>query len=227
MARRGAHRNGRGGSRATVILSIAVLVAIGVGAWFLFFRPGAPIPLGPARSVADFSFDLGRVSAASVSLGAHEEDLDDPAEAVRETMDALYVAGFVDPAKWEDGAFPEVLEQFAGPAARQAETDLPYLSLGGEAGQVEFVEPVVGKLDVEFLLDADRQPSGAVATTRFVADGEFRGGRPMFVLHHGTYYLRPAQERWVVVGYDVDGVVQPGRRPTAGSPRPAPTETTP
>jgi hypothetical protein len=49
----------------------------------------------------------------------------------------------------------------------------------------------------------------------------------MFVLHHGSYYLRPGQERWVIVGYDVDGVVQPGRRPTGGSPRPAPTEATP
>jgi hypothetical protein len=195
---------------------------ISAGAWFLFLREGALIALGQAdHPVPDFSFQLRRVNAASVATGS-EAGLEEPAEGVRETLDALYVAGFVDPDKWENGSFPEALEQFEGRAARQAKVDVAFLTLGGEASHVAFVEPVVGKLDIRFLLDADEQPSGAVATTRFVAEGEFEGGDPMFILHDGTYYLRPTGEGWGIVGYDVNGVVQPGRRPTGG-PTAAPT----
>jgi hypothetical protein len=201
-----------------VILALAVL---GIGAWFLLFRPGAPIDIGIGRSVPDFSFQLVRVNGAAVTPG-NEVDLDGAAEEVRETVDALYVAGFIDPGKWEDGAFPEVLEQFDRRAAEQASVDLPFLSLGGEADRVEFVEPAVGKMNVRFLVDPDANPAGAVATTRFVADGQFDDGRPMFVLHNGTYYLRRAGGRWVITGYDVNGVVQPGRRPT-GAPTAAPS----
>jgi hypothetical protein len=198
---------------------ILALGAVGAGAWFLFLRPGAPIDLGgDDHPVPDFSFELRKVNAASV--GEEESDLDEAAEGVQETLDALYVAGFVDPDKWEDGTFPEVLEQFDRTAAKQAAADLPFLTLGGEAQQIAFVEPVLGKVDIRFLVDAEAQPAGAVATTKFVADGEFDGGDPLFVLHDGTYYLEPDDDGWVIVGYDVDGVVQPGRRarggPTAG-----------
>jgi hypothetical protein len=203
-----------------VLAVILALGAVGAGAWLLFLRPGAPIDLGGDHPVPDFSFDLRKVNAASVG---EESDLDEAAESVHETLDALYVAGFVDPDKWEDGTFPEVLEQFDRTAAKQAEADLPFLTLGGEAQQIAFVEPVVGKLDVRFLVDAEAQPAGAVAITKFVADGEFDGGDPLFVLHDGTYYLEPDDDRWVIVGYEVDGVVQPGRR-AKGSPTPGPTE---
>ena len=221
MARRGAHRQGRGGRRAAVVLAVILaLGAIGAGGWFLFLREGAPIPLTEQARTTDFSFELRKVNAASV--GEEESDLDDAAESVHETLDALYVAGFVDPDKWEDGTFPEALEQFDRAAAKQAEADLPFLTLGGEAQQIAFVQPVVGKLDVRFLVDAEAQPAGAVATTKFVADGEFDGGDPLFVLHDGTFYLEPDDDRWVIVGYEVDGVVQPGRR-AKGGPTTGPT----
>ena len=221
MARRGTHRQGRGGRRSAVVLAVILaLGAIGAGGWFLFLREGAPIPLTEQARTTAFSFELRKVNAASV--GEEESDLDEAAESVHETLDALYAAGFVDPDKWEDGTFPEVLEQFDRNAAKQAEADLPFLTLGGEAQQIAFVQPVVGKLDVRFLVDAEAQPAGAVATTKFVADGEFDGGDPLFVLHAGTFYLEPDDDRWVIVGYDVDGVVQPGRR-AKGGPTTGPT----
>jgi hypothetical protein len=222
--RGGTHRSRRGGTRWPVVLGILLLLgAAGAAGWYFFLREGAPIRVfQEEHQVPDFSFQLGKVNGASVEGGAPEHELQDAAQGVLEAMDRLYIAGFIDPGKWEDGVFPEALEQFDRAAADQAQADLAYLTLGGEAAQVEFVEPVVGKMDIRFLLDSGREPAAAVATTRFVADGELKEGGAMFVLHDGTYYLRPDGGRWVIVGYDVDGVVQPGKRPTGG-PKAAPT----
>lgn len=221
--RGGAHRQQRGAVRwFAVVLSIVALGALGTGAWWLFLREGAPIDLGePNHPVPDFSFDLSKVNGSAPGGDVPGGEVDSAAEGIHETLDALYVAGFIDPSKWEGGTFPEVLEQFDRGAVEQASSDLAFLTLGGESTQIEFVEPDVGTLKVRVLLDADQQPAGAVATTRFVADGEFRDGKPLFVINDGTYYLRPDDDRWVISAYDVHGVVQPGQRPTG--PQAAPT----
>ncbi|MGH2545830.1 MAG: hypothetical protein ACRDHJ_03020, partial [Actinomycetota bacterium] len=123
-------------------------------------------------------------------------------------------AGFVDPAKWEGGTFPEVLEQFTEPGAERASGELHQFTLGAEVAQVAFVEPAYGVLKIRVLLDGDSEPVGGVATARFVADGQLDGGGPMFVIHRGTYYLQPDGGRWMIGGYEVEGVVQAGKRLT-------------
>jgi hypothetical protein len=220
--RGGAHRQ-RGAVRwFAVVLSILVLGALGAGAWWFFLREGAPIDLGePDHPVAEFSFELSKVNGSGPGGDVPGGEVEGAAEGIRETLDAVYVAGYVDPSKWEGGSFPEVLEQFDDGAAERASSDLAFLTLGGEATRVDFVEPEVGTLRIRVLLDADAQPAGAVATARFVADGEFKDGKPLFVINDGTYYLRPDGDRWLISGYDVHGVVQPGQRPTG--PQAAPT----
>jgi hypothetical protein len=47
-----------------------------------------------------------------------------------------------------------------------------------------------------------------------VADGQLDGGGPMHVIHRGTYYLLPDGGRWMISGYEVEGVVQAGERLT-------------
>lgn len=176
--------------------------------------------------MADFSFELSKVNGTAPGGDVSGQDVEEAAEGIRETLDAMYVAGFVDPGKWEGGTFPEVLEQFDEGAAERAEADLPQFTLGTEADQVAFVEPVVGVIKVRVLLDGESQPVGAVATTRFVADGELNRGGPMFVIHRGTFYLRPEAGRWLISGYDVQGGVQSGPRltgPGAGTPQPGPS----
>ena len=207
------------------MLGLLVLGAIGAGAWWFLLRDGAPIQLGePERPVPDFSFDLSKVNGTAPGGDVSAQNVEAAAEGIRETLDAMYVAGFVDPAKWAGGTFPEVFDQFTEPAAERASVDLVYLTLGGGTDRIAFVEPAVGTLKVRVLLGDNGAPAGAVATARFVGDGELDDGGPMFVIHRGTYFLEPDGRRWLISGYDAHGVVQPGNRPTGGG---ASTEATP
>jgi hypothetical protein len=214
VARRGAHREGRGGRLAVgFVAAILVLGAIGTGAWFLFLRPGAPISIAGEPEVPEFSFNVIRVKGDSTAGTIDGDDLRSPAEAVRETLDALYVAGYVDPGKWEDGAFPEALEQFSEDARRQAEKDLDQFTLGGDARHLSSVQPVNGRLDVEFLADGDGNPIGAVAEAVFAANARAKSGGNVSMQHEATYYLVPDGDRWVIMGYDVRGIVTPVEQP--------------
>jgi hypothetical protein len=212
---RGAHRNdGRGGRRAVAILSvILILGAVAAGAWFLFLREGAPISIAGEAEVPEFSFQLVRVKGDSPAGNIDGEGLMGEAEAVRETMDALYVAGYVDPAKWEGGTFPEALEQFDDSARRQAEKDLDQFTLGQDVQGIESVRPVNGRLEVKFLADSDQNPIGAVATALFAANATLKGGGPAAIQHDATYYLTPEDDRWLIIGYDVRGIVTPVDQP--------------
>ncbi|HEX5948657.1 MAG TPA: hypothetical protein VFZ45_03745, partial [Actinomycetota bacterium] len=67
--------------------------------------------------MADFSFELSKVNGTAPGGDVSGQDVEEAAEGIRETLDAMYVAGFVDPGKWEGGTFPEVLEQFDEGAA--------------------------------------------------------------------------------------------------------------
>jgi hypothetical protein len=192
-----------------------MLGAIGAGTWWFLLRDDAPFQLGePNHPVPDFSFDLSKVNGTAPGGDVSAQDVEAAAEGIRESLDAMYVAGFVDPAKWEGGEFPEALDQFTEQAAERAAGELHQFTLGDEVGQVAFVEPTLGVLKIRVLLDGESKPVGGVATARFVADGQLDGGGPMFVIHRGTYYLQPDGGRWMVSGYDVEGVVQAGERLT-------------
>jgi hypothetical protein len=214
---RGAHRNGRGGRRATAILSvILVLGAIAAGAWFLFLREGAPISIADEPDVPEFSFQLVRVKGDSPAGNISGEDLQAEAESVRETMDALFVAGYVDPDKWEGGRFPEALDQFAQSARRKAEKDLDQFTLGADAEHLASVQPVNGRLEVKFLADGDQNTIGAVAEAVFAANGAAKSGGTVAIQHDGTYYLSPQDGGWVIIGYDVRGIIAPVPEPLPG-----------
>jgi hypothetical protein len=196
------------------VLGLLVLGAIGAGAWWFLLRDGS-LQIGESdRPVPDFSFDLSKVNGTAPGGDVSAQDVEAAAEGIRETLDDMYVAGFVDPAKWEEGTFPEVLEQFTEPAAERASGELHQFTLGNEVARVAFVEPALGVLKIRVLLDGDSEPIGGVATARFVADGQIDGGGPMFVIHRGTYYLQPDGGRWMIGGYEVEGVVQAGERLT-------------
>jgi hypothetical protein len=197
------------------VLGVLVLAGLAAGAWWFLLRDGAPIQLGePEHPVPDFSFELSKVNGTAPGGEVSGQTVEAAAEGIHETLDAMYVAGFVDPGKWEGGTYPEVLEQFTEPAAERASEQLAYLTLGGGSDRIAFVEPALGTLRVRVLLGEDGDPAGAVATARFVGDGELDDGGAMFVIHDGTYFLEPAEGGWLISGFDAHGLVQPGNRPT-------------
>ncbi|MGH2661478.1 MAG: hypothetical protein ACRDH8_01460 [Actinomycetota bacterium] len=207
----GSHRARRTGIRLPVIAAaVAILVLLGGGAWLFFFREGGNPFTG--EEVAEFSFQLGKVGGAAATTGetASKEEMGAAAEDVRETLDAMYVAGFIDPSKWENGAFTEVLEAFTDDARRRAARDLPNLTLGDDAGQVASVAPDVGRLSIRFLVAEGGELTAAVAATSFAAGGELKDGRPLIVQHRGSYYMHPGDDGWEIVGYQVRGIVTTG-----------------
>ena len=215
--RGGSHRAPQDDTLRFIVSAVLTLAVVGAGLWFVVSRTGGPGGGGGGGDAPtpEFSFELGRVGGSSVGEQAEEADLRRVAEAVRETLDRMYVAGFVDPARWEGGTFPEVLDAFADGTRQQAQRDLPLLSLGQDATADESIQPKVGRLHMRFLLDLDGEPTAAIASTSFSGGGTLHSGGPVAVRHDGTYYLRPEEGRWLIVAYDVEGSVQPGSVPTA------------
>jgi hypothetical protein len=196
-----------------ILVAVLVLGALGAGAWFLFLREGAPISLAGEPEVPEFSFQLIRVKGDSPAGNIDGDDLQAEAESVRETMDALFVAGYVDPDKWEEGTFPEALDQFAKAARRKAEKDLDQFTLGADAEYLSSVRPVKGRLEVKFLADGEQSTIGAVAQAVFAANGTAKSGGTVAIQHDGTYYLSPDDEGWRIIGYDVRGIITPVPEP--------------
>lgn len=178
-------------------------MVIGGAVWFVLFRGDGLI--GP--EVPEFSFELGRVKGQGIRGPGSSEALQAPAEELRSTLDAMYVAGFIDPGKWDGGRFPEVLEAFAGPAARQARRDLGDLTLGSTSRRLERVEPKPGRLSVSFLLEGNR-PFAAVAFATFRAVGELANQGRLSIEHRGEYVMRVVDGAWRIVGYEVRGDLQ-------------------
>ena len=196
----GKDERGGGAVRWPVVgatLAVAVAV-IAVATWSLLRGASGEVP-GPT-----FSLDLRSVTGVAVTGRAEGNELDGSAAGVRATVDALYTAGFVDPAKWQGGRFPHVLAAFVGPAAARARGDLEDLTLGSTSGLVRAVEPEPGGLAIRFLLD-DGRPLAAVARTTFTATAALRDGGTLRIVHRGRYLLRPQGARWTIVGYDVNG----------------------
>jgi hypothetical protein len=201
----------RVGTRLAIVAG-ALVVALGVAGWFFFLRADAPFGGRPAPA---FSFQLGKVNSVDLDR-ASPKGLEAAAKQLRSTLDAMYTAGFVDPDKWEDGTFPEVLEAFAMDASEVAGRDLADLTLGPASSQVEFVDPDRSRLAVKFLVGQEGRPYAALAAATFRATGELANGGTLGITHEGRYIMRPIDGRWMIVGYTVDGRLQP-RKPSPSS----------
>jgi hypothetical protein len=198
-----------GGVRWLAIFGgVALAAAVGVAAWFLFFRGGNGI-LGGGRETPAFHFRLKRVTAFPIDGKPSKAALRQAAKELQASLDAMYLAGFVDPDSWDDGRFPGVLEAFAPSAAGGAQRDLPDLTLGPAEAEVDSVDPGRSRLDVEFLLTESRKVFAAVATVTFRAQGSLTDGGTLVVTHRGRYVMRPIEGRWVIVSYQVDGKLRP------------------
>lgn len=197
---RGSHRAGRGTRWPVVGGAIVAVAVVAVAAWFLLTR-------NPLREVPDFTFEFGKVGGSSVADRAPEAELRDAAEQIRETLDAMYVVGFVDYRKWQGGTFPELYDAFTDDIEARVRQDLANLTLGDDASQIDTVTPVSGRLSVRFLVDEESRPIAATAHAIFAADALAKDGGNVAIQHDGTYYMEPEGDSWLISAYDVEGIV--------------------
>lgn len=205
---RGSHRAGSGPRWSVVGGIIVAIAAIAAAAWFLL---GGKSPILDAS--VDFSFELGKVGGSSVAERASEDELNDAAEQVRQTLDELYVVGFVDDSKWKGGTFPEIYQAFTDALEPRVRHDLPNLSLGADAAKIDSVDPISGRLSVRFLVDEDQELIGATAHAIFSANAIATDGGNVAIQHDGTYYMEPADGEWLIDAYEVEGIVTRVDRP--------------
>jgi hypothetical protein len=97
-------------------------------------------------------------------------------------------------------------------ASEVAGRDLADLTLGPASSQVEFVDPGRSRLAVQFLVGQEGNPFAAVAIATFRATGDLTGGGTLKIAHRGRYIMRPVDGSWMIVGYTVDGELEPLRR---------------
>ncbi|HEX6206971.1 MAG TPA: hypothetical protein VF058_01300 [Actinomycetota bacterium] len=199
-----------------ILVGLLVLVASGAGAWALL-RDGAPED-EEDLPVPDLVWTIGRVRSTSVDADASQGDLEEARDAIADLLDDLYTTAFVDPAKWEGGAFPELGSYFAGSAAARAERDRDGLTLGEDAARIERVEPTRATLRLTFLVDPQAAPYAAVATAGFRADGRTTDGGAVAIVHQGRYMVRRIEGEWRIIGYDVEGSLESVADPGPGTP---------
>ena len=125
-----------------------------------------------------FSFQLGKVQATTISRTPRSELNDVAREAgagVKETMDELYFAAFVDQGSWGD--YGPAFELFEGSAAARAEADQEVLTLGATAGDdFDSIDAASGTLTISVLTDDQDAPVSAVADVEFEATVEGADG---------------------------------------------------
>jgi hypothetical protein len=206
LARR-AHHASSGRALPWILVGLLAAAAIGAGAFFLLrgAEPGEEKVVTPP-----FRFELDEVRSVRVDGKVSEKAKDAASEQITEVLSRLYDTAFVQPGQWKGGRFPTLGSYFAGRAARRAVRDLESLTLGADARRIERVQPELGTVEIDLLVDPDRQPYAAIARTSFEAGGRTRGGQPLQIVHQGRYVVRPVEGSWLVVGYQVEGSVEAG-----------------
>jgi hypothetical protein len=201
-----------------VVLVVVLLAAGGAWLWSAARPPASPAPAAPpspSPSLPAYALEvtLRRVKAIAVSGTVKQRKLRAPAEAVRQTFTDLYATAFVDPSRWEGGAFPGLFDHFAPAAREEARRHLDDLTLGRAAEHLSAVRPEWARLDVRFLLGPARVPVAAQASMRFAATAFAGDGTEVPVRHRGEYVLERLEGRWLVVTYRVDGGFGPEALP--------------
>jgi hypothetical protein len=217
---RRAERAANGSSRRSpwpfVAAGVAVLAMVVIGG-LLLLRDGSSFVGEPASL---FSFELRRVKAATVTDRAPAELQDEAEEAagrVRETMDALYSAAFVDETAW--GSYEDAFVLFDASATEQAVADADVLTLGSSASErYRGLASPAGTLTIVVLTDRRDAPVTAIARVEFHADAQLDAGGATRITSRGAYFLRPAADGWRIFAYSIDR----DDEPTAST---SPTET--
>ena len=183
-------------------------IAVVVIAVILLCGGNVPLIDGGPNGPDDFSFQLEKVQATPITRTPPPELHDVAQEAgagVKETMDQLYFAAFVDQGSWGD--YGPAFELFEGSAAARAEV--------GRRGAHARTDRR-RRLRLDRCARAARSRSRCSPTTRTrrcrrsptwssrrPSEGA-DGGTSTQVVSVGSYFLRQVDGTWRIFAYDVD-----------------------
>ena len=170
--------------------------------------PAQPVtPVEQPAVAPPLDVRLAKVNGVAIKGRPPKGPLLPSAEDIRRTITEMYAAGFVDPAAWEAG-FRGVLDAFAPDLRAQARRDLNQLTLGGSARGLTEVGSIDARIVVRFLPNGKKQPIAAMTDMRFIASG-IGDGFEIPIRHDGEYLMEPVGDRWLIVGYEVEGRIGP------------------
>lgn len=182
---------------------LALLVVAGL---FLLGDGASLLPGDGEEGPTGFSFELKRAKASPTTdrkPADLQDEADEAAEAVKATMDELYFDAYVDRDAW--GSYDAAYALFQEPAAGSAEADADVLTLGTTApAAYQAISRPEGTLSVVVLTNDRNVAVSAIAKVSFHADAELKGGGTTLIRSSGSFFLRPAEDGWLIFAYRVD-----------------------
>lgn len=194
-----------------------MLATLGTAIFIAFSRdPGGDrADPGDVGHGVRYELRVTRLEIRSVGETRAREAVEAAAEEVRTAVQDLYLGGFVDPERWEEGEFPDAFRVFEPAASDRARRDLNALTLGAASRELEWVEPEKGPFSIVFLLDERNRPVAAVAGIVFAATGHLRDGGTVRIENGADLFLRPGTDGWRVYSYTASTTIEPEREPAA------------
>ena len=167
---------------------------------------GASASVGPTTPA--FTFRTTSVTAVPVRAGVKPLSLQGKAKPVAaqisKTMDAIYVAGFLDPSDWQHASYDTVWASFDQGAASEAQKQVDTLTAGTGAGAAfDRITPKSGTLEARVLLDDKDRPFSVLATVVFKAVGHGKAGNDLLISSDGQFVFEQVGGAWKVVSFHV------------------------
>lgn len=126
-------------------------------------------------------------------------------DAIEKMFNEYYQVAFVDPRKWGDGKFEDLLDKFSKEVQASFTKDLSSLTIGPARIELERVDPTAASLGVTVYYDTKSKPTFAVAAATFNARGTLKqSGPPLFIKQKATFYLQRTGDGWRITSYDAE-----------------------
>ncbi|MEX2101656.1 MAG: hypothetical protein WEA54_03880 [Actinomycetota bacterium] len=200
-------------SRPWIVAGSIVAVLAVAGIAFIVFSGGGgeaaeDTDEAPSAETPRFSFKIDEASAVS-TVDAETKTLKGPtktaAKQASDLLQALYTAGYLDPANWQEGTYDTVLQAFDPGAREAAASDLESLTAGADAGATfTSIQPGRSKLSVKVLFGDESDPEAIEVNATFSAKGVTEGGSATNILSQGSYFLQPSGADWKITAFEVD-----------------------
>jgi len=188
---------------AAGVAVLALLVVVGI--FLLGDGDSGPDDVGDLGPTG-FSFELKRAKATPITDLKPvdlQDEADEAAEAIKATMDHFYFEAYVNRDAW--GSYEDAFALLQDPAAASAGSDADALTLGTTAPEdYEAVDAPAGTLTVVVLTNEKDAAVSAIARVVFRINAQLAAGGTTRVTSKGSYFLRPADEGWVIFAYRVD-----------------------